>query len=580
MACFQGVRVIAFVAVLGLALAACSEDRAESTAGVTMLSDVEPRNPDELRDGGNFRIAVDSIPVNFNPWHIDGETSYGSPIPAATLPRAFAFDDRGEPRVDHNYFTDISVIKNDPQQMLYTIDPRAVWSDGTSITWEDLRSQAEVSKSRERAFEFGYAGFSLLVDKVERGADDKQAVVTLARPSARWRELFAIVLPRSITATAEAFNTGARDKPMPSGGPFMIGEVDRKADRVVLVRNPKWWGPIPRLETITVSALDTDAWLPAIRNDELDAIQIDGDVARTAAEQVDGYEVRAALSPLWQRLSLVGASGRLLEDSRLRVAVSKAIDHAAIVAAARKDGVIAPHLVTNQVFVEGTAGYQDNAGATAYDPAAAGRMLDELGWRRNGANREKDGRTLELQYEVVGSPVEPGAGVVEALRRDLAAVGIVLDLRRRTRFPEHVGPYFGRAIDCGDPKDECTAPIQGAVAAMASYGFDESGRYAGPDIDNSRPYTANVGPDLYDAYGHGFAPMTPERRAIIDRIQAERDPARATVLLNEFDRMIWAAAYSVPLFRFTDAHVVRANLANWGPFGLATPDYTKIGFLQ
>lgn len=44
--------------------------------------------------------------------------------------------------------------------------------------------------------------------------------------------------------------------------------------------------------------------------------------------------------------------------------------------------------------------------------------------------------------------------------------------------------------------------------------------------------------------------------------------------------MIFAEGYSIPLQQASGTYAVRENLANYGAFGLASPDYTKVGFLK
>ena len=62
------------------------------------------------------------------------------------------------------------------------------------------------------------------VEKVTRGVDDRQAVVTFAKPFSEWRGMFAgntMLLPKSMTANPEVFNKGQLDRPGPSAGPFI-----------------------------------------------------------------------------------------------------------------------------------------------------------------------------------------------------------------------------------------------------------------------------------------------------------------------------------------------------------------------
>ena len=59
-----------------------------------------------------------------------------------------------------------------------------------------------------------------------------------------------------MTANPDVFNKGQLEAPGPSAGPFVVSVIDRPAQRIVLTRNPRWWGRKPRLESITFLVLD------------------------------------------------------------------------------------------------------------------------------------------------------------------------------------------------------------------------------------------------------------------------------------------------------------------------------------
>jgi len=80
-----------------------------------------------------------------------------------------------------------------------------------------------------------------------------------------------MLLPKSMTGTPEAFNKGQLNGPGPSAGPFIISGLDRTAQRIVLTRNPKWWGTPPLLDSITYLVLDDAARVPALQNNTIDA---------------------------------------------------------------------------------------------------------------------------------------------------------------------------------------------------------------------------------------------------------------------------------------------------------------------
>jgi peptide/nickel transport system substrate-binding protein len=129
---------------------------------------------------------LSSFPSNFNYLHVDGGTEDGATVIGPTMPSAFVSDAAGQLAVDHNYFTDIQLTGTSPQQVTYTINPKAVWSDGSPITWEDMRSQAAALSGKDNAFLVSSTSGFERVGKVERGVDDRQAIVTFDQPYAEW----------------------------------------------------------------------------------------------------------------------------------------------------------------------------------------------------------------------------------------------------------------------------------------------------------------------------------------------------------------------------------------------------------
>src|SRR6202040_2541296 len=122
--------------------------------------------------------ALTEFPSNFNTLHIDGNSADVGAMLKATMPRAFVIGPDGSTTVDTDYFSSVELTGTNPQVVTYTINPKATWSDGTPITWEDLAAQANASSGRnERYLIASSAGYEQ-VKSVTRGVDDRQAVVT------------------------------------------------------------------------------------------------------------------------------------------------------------------------------------------------------------------------------------------------------------------------------------------------------------------------------------------------------------------------------------------------------------------
>ncbi|MBF6298399.1 ABC transporter family substrate-binding protein [Nocardia amamiensis] len=548
---------IAAVAI-GLVASGCSSDDegapAGSAAELGTTNDINPHDVSELRDGGNLRLAISAFPANWNSLSNDGNDAETGALERPMMPRAFRTNAAGELSVNTDYFTDVQLTNTNPQQVTYTINPKAVWSDGTPITWEDIQSQANALSGADKAFLIANnSGFDR-VEKVERGVDDRQAIITFKQHYAEWRGQFAgntFLFPKSVTATPEAFNKSLVDGIVLTAGPFLVQSTDRAQGRIVLGRNPKWWGDTPKLDTITFSVLDSSAQLPALQNNEIDAVGLGTRDELRTARNTQGIAIRRAPGNSWNHFTFNGAPGSILADPKLRVAISKAIDRNGIVTAIQNGLVENPKPLNNHIYIQGQKGYQDNS--LGFDPAATAKELDDLGWKLVGDVREKDGRKLEIRDVMYQD--DTWVQIAQIIQQNLAAVGVKLNIETKPGkgfFTDVIQPGnfdVAQWTWVGDP-----FPL-GSLNQI--YGYN-------PD-------------DLQGNYGRIGSP---ELNALIEQTVSELDPEKAIELANQVDRKVFEEGHSLPLMQSAGNVGVRADLANYGAAGLASLDYTKIGFLK
>ncbi|WP_280439041.1 ABC transporter family substrate-binding protein [Nocardia cyriacigeorgica] len=552
-----GIRVAIAAVATGLVLSGCSssDDPAPGAevAALGTSNDINPRDVSELRDGGNLRLALSSFPEQWNALHIDSDGEV-SAVERPLMPRAFHTSASGELSVNTDYFTSVELTDTNPQRVVYTINPEAVWSDGTPITWEDMRSQAAALSGENPEYLIKMTfGFDR-VEKVERGVDDRQAIITFKEHYADWQGQFAgeaFLLPASVTSTPEAFNRSQLDGLSLSAGPFIIQSVDKAQGRVVLGRNPKWWGDTPKLDTITFTVLASEAVIPALQNNEIDAVGVASIDDMRTAQSTPGVEIRRAPGNSWSHLTFNGAPGSILEDPRVRVAISKAIDRKGI-AVAMQNGLVAnPEPLNNHVYVQGQMGYQDNS--LPFDPEAAARELDALGWKLNGEFREKDGRRLTIRDVMYNA--QSWVQIAQIIQQNLAQIGVEL------------------IID--------TRPGQGLFTDVFQKGDFDAGQW----VWSSDVFALKNLPQVYrydpnDLQGNYGRIGSPEINDLIDKALAELDPKKAIDIANEIDRKLFEIGFSLPLVQSAGNVAVRVDLANYGAPGLASYDYTKIGFLK
>ena len=268
------------------------------------------------------------------------------------------------------------------------------------------------------------------------------------------------------------------------------------------------------------------------------------------ARHTPGIAIRRAPGTRWYHFTFNGAPGSILADKALRLAIAKGIDRQAIAEISQRGLADNPVPLNNHIFVAGQEGYQDNSGVVAFDPEKAKQELDALGWRMNGQFREKDGRQLVIRDVLYDSQTTRQFGQIA--QNNLAQIGVKLDLDVRPAAAS--SPTTSTSATSTSPSSPGAATHSRCL----------------PDPDLHRPARR--------ATSARSAARRSTRRS--NRRSGELDPAKARVLANELDKLIWDEVFSLPLFQSAGNVAVRSNLANFGAFGIADADYTKIGFMK
>ncbi|OBH30095.1 hypothetical protein A5692_19885 [Mycobacterium sp. E342] len=523
----------------------------KSEVGATR--DINQRDPTTLQKGGDLRLPLAEFPSNFNTLNIDGNDPDAAAVINPTMPRAFRIGPDGSTTINADYFSNIELTSTAPQVVTYTINPKAVWSDGRPITWQDIASQIHALSGTDATFAIVGPNGADRVAAVTRGVDDRQAIVTFARPYAEWRGMFSgnsVLLPASMTATPEAFNTGQLDRPGPSAGPFIVSVLDRAKQRIVLSRNPKWWGEPAILDKISYLVLDETARAPALQNNTIDATIVGTLDQLTIARRTPGISIRRAPAPNCYHFTFNGAPGSILADPALRLAVAKGIDRLTIAKVTEHGLTDDPVPLNNHIYVAGQDGYQDHGAIVPYDPETAKRELDALGWKLDGPVREKDGRQLVIVDLFYDEPSNRQTALIA--QHSLAQIGVRLDLR-----PKAGSDFFSNYVNVG-------------AFDVAEFGW----------VGDAFPLSALA--TIYASGGqNNFGKIgTHEIDAKIEATLEELDPRKARALANEVDELIWAEGFSLPLTQSAGVVAVRSALANFGASGIADVDYTTIGFAR
>jgi len=211
-----------------------------------------------------------------------------------------------------------------------------------------------------------------------------------------------------MNSSPEAFNNGWRKAPLVTAGPFKIGNLDQTAKTTTVVRDPAWWGDKAKLDKINFKQMAATARPDAFANASIVSLSIASDLtAYKKASALSGVTIRRALAPNFRVMIFNGDKGSILADPELRKALSKGINREAIAQALI--GQILPDSkpIGNHIFVNGFPGYEDHSSVIAYDPEAAKKKLDDLGWKLDGDVRKKDGKQLVIRDVIPAQSAAP-----------------------------------------------------------------------------------------------------------------------------------------------------------------------------
>lgn len=548
-------RVIGAIAVLLAALAAACGTPGTGTAGPVAAYDIHPVPRDRVRDGGTLRLATTEFRTQWNYWHLGGADLDTARILGAMMPWPFRADQNGRVTADPAYLTRAEITRTRPRQVVtYELNPKAHWSDGTPLSYRDFRALWRACRGRDRAYEITSSTGYERIESVERGADDRQVVVTFARPFGEWRGLFDPLYPARAIGSPEAWDRAWLNRIPITAGPFRPERIDRTARTLTIVRDPGWWGPRAKLDRVVFRYLARDAMPGAFAGGEIDSFDAGADAAAYArARQVGGADVRRAAGPDFSQLTFNGAAPALA-DVNVRRAVALAIDRSAI-ARASLSGLDWPvRLLNNHAFVNTQEGYRDDAGELRQDdPATAGRLLDRAGWRLAGPSRRKNGEVLSLRYVY---PLSAAASrqTGELIQAMLRRVRVRLELR-----PVPDSDFFDRYLI---PGAFDLAPFSWIGGPFPISGLEPI--YGRPRGGDPQQNVARIGSARLDA--------------MLGRANAELATDRARRYANEGDRMIWAEVHSLTLYQRPEITPTKESLVNWGAFGLYTPRWPDVGF--
>ena len=572
----RAVGLTALAAAATLVLAACStaqpstsasgssapaEPAAGESTGASGSGDGTTFVRPKVESSPNVTVAVEEPPHDYNNNTGSANNFSNALVTALTQPSPIFTTDKLELLVDGDLMESIEQTSESPQTIVYKINPKAVWSDGTPVSCKDfylqwLAANSKASTAGEGGAQVpsfdpaGTTGYDQM--QAPTCSDDGATVTTVyTTPFADWKGSFSgnsPLLPAHIvekisgvkdittikaedtsaevTKAAEAYTkslAGFNKEYAVSAGPYV---VDTATDeQTVLVRNPKWWGNPGGPESITlVTNSDGQSQVQALQNQEVQVIQPQPNAA--LAQQLRSsanVEFNAYPGQTYEHIDFnMGLPLFQGEDGKaLRKAFFQCVDRTDIIDKLVADVNPDTKPLGNFQFLSSEPDYVDHyADYQTANIEAAKQTMEAAGWVL-GADGvyAKDGKKAE--FRLGHKVIDTRAKVSQLVNGACAKAGIKVNDDQDAQFNATRLP---------------ASDFDTALFAWVGTPFKSSA---------TGNYTTGGGSN-YNKYSN------PKVDELFAKANVELDPAKRVELLNEMDKIMAEDYASLPLYQFSD----------------------------
>lgn len=385
----------------------------------------------------------------------------------------------------------------------FTLNPDAVFSDGTKVTADDVVFTLNRVANLQGNPSFLVAGMT--VEAVDEGtvtitteALDSAVLAKLASPSlgilnsAAAKEVGAT--DAADAATADTAEASLNEESLGSG-PYILKKFDVTSE-VVLVANDNYWGDKPKFDTIVISNVDPSQQKTNVTSGQADiALDLSPDQVTDVGDKAT---VEAGPSPY--TIYLINKANPELSkwtaNADFQDAVRHGIDYDGLLDLAGDGSIRAAGMIEQQI-----AGSLPEADAVPYDLDKAKDALKASGY---------DGTPIELSYpsDFTLNGVS-FTDMATRLQSDLEKVGITVELK-------------------GAPIANLLDPESGPKQQLALW-------FWGADFPDGSNFL-NFGPGGPSQRIQWAAGSAPTIEKIMEEVRVETDPAKRTELYQEFQR--------------------------------------------
>jgi peptide/nickel transport system substrate-binding protein len=440
-------------------------------------------------------------------------------------------------------------------RVTYTLQPGATWGDGVPVSTDDVLFTYEVGKNPLTGVSSAELYRRILGIEAK---DAKTFVVTQDRIDYQYQALADFeILPAHVERPAFSdprtyrFRTRYDTEPTNPGlyfGPYKITELV-PGSRVVLERNPTWWGKKPAFDRVVVTTVENTAALEAnLLAGSIDMIS--GEIGMISVDQAlafqrrhgDRFVVITRPGLFYEHLA-VNLDNPILADLRVRQALLMGIDREGI----NKQMYGGKQPVADTIVHPLDWVHTDDVRHYSYDPDAARALLDEAGWHpgSDGIRRNAKGERLSLDLATT-SGNRTRELLEQIMQSQWRALGVEVHLRNQ---PARV--LFGETVR----KRAYDIALFGWVSAPENVPRSTLHSHEIPSAVNG--YTGQNS----DGYSN------PEMDRLIDTIEVTLDRDKRADLWHRLQQLYADTLPDLPLFFRADSYVLPKWLQGVTPTG-------------
>ena len=514
-------------------------------------------------NNATLTVLVDSVPMTLDS-HLQVGGSYASKMIYSLIwPSPFVVMPGNIPQLDTSVVSSAVVTRLNPETVVYTINPSAVWSNGRPVDAEDfIQLWHVVIGSSSWRPDTGYRDIA----SVAGNPGGKIVTVVFAKPYGEWSGLFSNILPVSSYSSGAGANITSQQfplfnsallaspgHPLVSAGPFqVVGFIP--GQKIVLDSNPRWWGSAPSVSKIVIESLGTNAGA-TLQSSSYDLAYLDtfdqNSLAQVTMQGNATSMVRQGPEEMQMLFNL--ASGQLTSSLPFRDGLAKIINRPDLVSQV-VDPILPDSLPAGSyLYANGQAGYvSDSTGYNRPHLKDAASLFQALGmkmtppglpgagtWTLNGSPV-----VLSIAWNV-NDPWANQAGVFVASQ--LYSAGFEVKIMPVTE------PVFDDSILPSGSYSMALMPVE-----TGPFPSRMEGMYVplpGPSSPGHPTSTtpSPQGSTLPLVYGNGNRIdvndfYDPAVSVLFSRAESHMNPMRSAPVYQQVDMLLWHDMPALPLF--------------------------------